>query len=208
MIRHRENPTTKKVAQKSQISVSDDEQCQLICWIVDVAERRDKQAFAQLFRWFAPKITRFGVKQFGNETVAQDLLQETMTRVWRKAHLFEQGKGLATSWVYTVMRNTCFDMHRKVTSKKEDYFSDDIWPLVEAENAETFSFRDHLQHQQLAHFLEHLPEAQKEVVRGMYIHELSQEQLAKQLDIPLGTVKSRLRLALAKLRTNLENHYD
>lgn len=186
-------------------SVSDEVLTELTHWLLLVAEERDKQAFAQLFSWFAPKIKQFGYRQFNNDALAQELIQETMTRVWRKAHLYQQGKGLPTTWVYTVMRNTCFDTHRKMNTQKEDNISDEIWPLVEAQQmTHDDDFADHLMTQQIENYLDALPEAQKQVVKGLYMQELSQEQLAKQLGIPLGTIKSRLRLALAKLKVQLE----
>lgn len=83
---------------------------ELSTWLVRVADARDKQAFTRLFQFFAPKIKRFGIKQLGNEAQAHELVQETMSNVWRKAHLYDGDKGAATTWVYTVMRNAAFDM--------------------------------------------------------------------------------------------------
>ncbi|EWH09397.1 RNA polymerase sigma factor [Catenovulum agarivorans DS-2] len=177
-------------------------------WLIAVALKRDKQAFAFLFKSFAPKIKSFGYKQFNSEALASDLLQETMSLVWRKAHLYNADKGAVTTWVYTIMRNLSFDMLRKMQTSKEDCLSDDIWPIVDAHAADsdTEAFSDHLLKQQLAKYADALPEAQKQVVHGMYFNELTQEELAHQLNIPLGTVKSRLRLALGKLKQQMEKN--
>lgn len=172
-------------------------------WLNDIAERRDKRAFASLFKWFSPKIIGFGRKQFNNPALASELLQETMTNVWRKAHLYNCEKGAATTWVYTVMRNISFDMLRKMQANHEDTLSDDIWPLAEAQNSDEYVFADHLMDKQIAQYLNQLPDNQKQIVQGVYFQDLSQEQLAKNLNIPLGTVKSRLRLALTKLRQHI-----
>jgi RNA polymerase sigma-70 factor (ECF subfamily) len=172
-------------------------------WLIDIAEKRDKQAFASLFKWFSPKIMGFGRKQFNNPAMASELLQETMTNVWRKAHLYNSDKGAATTWVYTVMRNISFDMLRKIQANHEDTLSDDIWPLAEAQNSDEHVFADHLMDKQIAQYLNKLPDNQKQIVQGVYFQDLSQEQLAKNLNIPLGTVKSRLRLALTKLRQHI-----
>ncbi|MBS3797673.1 MULTISPECIES: sigma-70 family RNA polymerase sigma factor [unclassified Pseudoalteromonas] len=174
--------------------------------LVKVANERDKTAFASLFRYFAPKIKRFGLKQFNNEAAALELVQDTMTSVWRKAHLYHPGKGAATTWVYTVMRNASFDALRKIRSNKEDCLSEDIWPTLPSPEPDQFD--DHLETQLLLKHLDKLPLAQREVVKGVYFQELSQEQLAQQLGVPVGTVKSRLRLALAKLRNYLGAEYD
>ena len=175
----------------------------LSSWLINIADKRDKQAFANLFKWFSPKIMGFGRKQFNNPAMASELLQETMTNVWRKAHLYNSDKGAATTWVYTVMRNISFDMLRKIQANHEDTLSDDIWPLAEAQNSDEHVFADHLMDKQIARYLNRLPDNQKQIVQGVYFQDLSQEQLAKNLNIPLGTVKSRLRLALTKLRQHI-----
>lgn len=177
-------------------------------WLIDIADKRDKQAFANLFKWFSPKIMGFGRKQFNNPAMASELLQETMTNVWRKAHLYNSEKGAATTWVYTVMRNISFDMLRKIQANHEDTLSDDIWPLAEAQNSDEHVFADHLMDKQIARYLNRLPDNQKQIVQGVYFQDLSQEQLAKNLNIPLGTVKSRLRLALTKLRQHIGADHD
>jgi RNA polymerase sigma-70 factor (ECF subfamily) len=179
-------------------------------WLECVAISRDQKAFTELFKFFAPKIKRFGMNKLNNEASANELIQETMTSVWRKAHLFDSNKGAATTWVYTVMRNACFDMLRKIKAKPEQNLSDDLWPLdsaVEEHSGEEDNFKDHLLSKQMIKYVDSLPAAQQTVVKGVYYQELSQDQLAKQLGIPLGTVKSRLRLALARLKQQMGEQY-
>ena len=176
--------------------------------LVNVAQSRDKKSFAYLFEYFAPKIKRFGIKQFGVEAQAMELVQETLTSVWRKAHLYNSEKGAATTWVYTVMRNASFDMLRKMKSNKEENISEDIWPLLNESEDTHHEYSDHLEDQQIKRYLDKLPQAQREVVRGVYFQDMSQEQLAQQLNIPVGTVKSRLRLALQKLRNEMGDQHD
>lgn len=181
---------------------------QLCQWLSAVAEQRDKQAFTHLFQFFAPKILRIAQGKFNHSNQANEVVQETMTNVWRKAHLFDQSKGAPTTWVYTVMRNVTFDMLRKIKGNKEDNLSDDIWPLAEIPSAEDASFDDHLESKQLRNVIETLPLEQQQVVKGFYFMEMSQEQLANHLNLPLGTIKSRLRLAIAKLKVKLGEHHD
>ena len=184
-------------------TMSADDYHQLKGWLYDIATDRDKQSFASIFSWFAPKIIRFGIQKLNTEAAANELLQETMTKVWKKAHMFDGDKGEATTWVYTIMRNLSFDMLRKVKSNREDTLSDDIWPIAEAKLIQDDVFDDHLMNANILQHIETLPDAQKEVVKGIYFNELSQEQVSKQLNVPLGTVKSRLRLALAKLKQKI-----
>lgn len=181
---------------------------QLCQWLNAVATSRDKAAFTHLFQFFAPKIQRIARSKFSNEAQVGEVVQETMSNVWRKAHLFDKDKGAATTWVYTVMRNITFDMLRKMKSNKEENLSDDIWPIAESMSVEETPFDDHLENKQLLNVIEKLPEAQQKVVKGFYFMEMSQEQLASHLSLPLGTVKSRLRLALAKLKMQLGEEND
>ena len=181
---------------------------QLCGWLESVAETRDKQAFTHLFKFFSPKILRIARSKFPNEAQANEVVQDTMTNVWKKAHLFNQDKGAATTWVYTVMRNVTFDMLRKIQGNKEDNISEDIWPIAESLSCETEPFADHLEDKKLLSVIAELPIAQQEVIKGFYLREMSQEQLAKHLNLPLGTVKSRLRLALAKLKLQLGEKND
>lgn len=177
-------------------------------WLTNVAQKRDKRAFTELFRFFAPKIQRIATSKYGNESLAAEVVQETMTNVWRKAHLFDASKGAPTTWVYTVMRNVSFDLLRKIKSKKEDNLSDDFWPLVESVEEDVKVFEDHLASKEMMACIDKLPDPQKSVVKGFYFMEMSQEQLAEHLDVPLGTIKSRLRLALARLKQHMGEIHD
>lgn len=183
-----------------------DEDLQINLWLELVASEQDKNAFSALFKCFAPKIRAHGLKRFGVEALAMDLVQETMLLVWRKAGLFDSGRGKASTWIYTLMRNHCFDMLRKIQSKKEDSISDDLWPIFagDCSSAET----DHLQSRQLLMHLDSLPQQQQQVIKAIYIKEMTQPELAQYLGVPLGTVKSRLRLAMSKLKGKLESSHD
>ena len=174
---------------------------ELCMWLQDVAISRDKLAFSKLFKWFSPRIKQFGIKQFNNEAQALELVQETMTNIWRKAHLYHKDKGAPTTWMYSIMRNMSFDMLRKIQTQRTDTISDDIWPvdnLLVSDDLD--NFEDHLQNRNIKALLEHLPDKQKQVIDGLFYRQVTQEQLAQQLSLPIGTVKSRLRLALNRLR--------
>ena len=198
-----ENTADKQTASVDQ-STGDPDSKQLAAWLIAVANQRDKQAFAKLFTWFAPKIQRVSQRKFNNENLSVEIVQETMTNVWRKAHLYYPEKGAATTWIYTIMRNVSFDLLRKMKSQQNEVLSEDIWPMAEqANDARTRISRSLARSSKCLISLRKLPEAQKEVLRAVYFQELTQEQLAQQLDIPLGTVKSRLRLALTKLKQQM-----
>ncbi len=176
-------------------------------YLIAVGTNRDKQAFAKLFAWFGPKIKRIAAQKLNNDAAGFDITQETMTRVWRKAHLFVPEKGAATTWVYTVMRNVIFDTMRKNKTQKAESLSDDIWP-IEDQISEEIPFQDHLMSNQLSKLVKQLPPNQQEALTAVYFKQLTHEELAKQLNIPVGTVKSRIRLAVTKLKQQLGADHD
>jgi RNA polymerase sigma-70 factor (ECF subfamily) len=180
---------------------------ELAALMMKVANNRCKTSFAKLFSHFSPKINSFGIQRLSTQGLAMDLVQETMTRVWTKAHLYNVDKAAVSTWVFTIMRNQCFDMLRKVQHNREDSFGDDIWPLFESDDAE-HNDEDFLLSATLLQHVEELPPLQRQVVQGIYMQELTQQELADKLNIPIGTVKSRLRLGLEKLKSFMEKHYD
>lgn len=173
-----------------------------------VADKRCKNSFKVVFEHFALKVRTLAMRQLNNEALAGEITQETMSQVWRKAHLYHPEKGAVSTWVYTIARNQCFDLLRKTQTHSEINIADDIWPLIEQTVPESEVFADHLSDNRLIQCIDTLPDKQKQVVRGVFFQELSQEQLARQLQIPLGTVKSRLRLALVKLKKELGEQHD
>ena len=185
--------------------INHSELCQ---WLTAVASERDKQAFTHLFHFFAPKIQRIAKVKLNTDAQANEVVQETLGNVWRKAHLFDGNKGAVTTWVYTIMRNVTFDMLRKIKSNKEDTLSDDIWPVAEAGNVQESDFTDHLANKKLRAVIDGLPENQQQVINAYYFMEMSQDQLAVHLNLPLGTIKSRLRLAIGKLKAQLGENRD
>lgn len=188
-------------------NVSPDAQVEKLQQLIQlVAQKRDRAAFAELFNFFMPKIRAFGLQRLGQQGLAMDLVQETMTSVWTKSHLYNGEKGAVTTWVFTIMRNQCFDMLRRVQHNKEDAYGDDIWPLFD--NPDVDEQEDFRLSQTLLENVDKLPPLQLQVVHGIYLQELSQQELADKLNVPIGTVKSRLRLGLEKLRSFLEKHYD
>ncbi|MBV7299728.1 sigma-70 family RNA polymerase sigma factor [Enterovibrio paralichthyis] len=196
----------RRSSQRSMLSPSPEQLAELLHL---VAEDRDEHAFSQLFTYFAPKVRAYGMRHLRADGQAMELVQETMILVWRKAHLYDGSKGAASTWVFTIMRNVSFDMLRKVKSNREDCLSGDIWPLIEGEEGdqEDEALQDQIQ-QQLLSYIDLLPDLQQQVVRGVYLKQLTHQELADQLNVPLGTIKSRLRLGLQKLRSHLEVNDD
>lgn len=176
------------------------------CLCMERVKQHDKHAFALIFRYFSPRLKQFALKHVGNEQVALELVQETLATVWQKSLLFNGEKSALSTWIYTIARNLCFDMMRKQKGREPHILADDIWPndFTPPDLVEHYSPEQDRLKQQVIQFLDVLPEAQRKVVQAVYIEELPHQQVADMLDIPLGTVKSRLRLAVEKLRLSME----
>ncbi|NOH22996.1 sigma-70 family RNA polymerase sigma factor [Vibrio europaeus] len=173
---------------------------------MEKVKQQDKQAFDLVFSHFSPRLKQFTFRHMGNEQVALEIVQEAMATVWQKSALFDGSKSSLSTWIYTIARNLCFDTLRKQKGREAHIHSEDIWPndycppdLVEHYSPETERLK-----QQIIKYLDILPEAQKKVVKAVYLEELPHQQVADMFDIPLGTVKSRLRLAVEKLRNSIE----
>lgn len=163
-----------------------------------VARNRDSEAFHELFVMFSPRIKAMLMRQGADPETAEEIVQETMLSVWRKAHLFAESKGSFSTWVFTIARNLRIDRLRRnfiwqdFGSEIDDRPSEDDSPYDELHREQ--------QRERVAEALETLTPDQHEVVRLSYIEGLTHTEIAERLGVPLGTVKSRMRLAYGKIR--------
>ncbi|MBW3139821.1 sigma-70 family RNA polymerase sigma factor [Ferrimonas balearica] len=185
-----------------------DEADQHRLWLGAVAKDRDKNAFAQLFRHFAPRLLSHARRQLGNDALAQEMVQEAMTKVWLKAHLYHPDKGRVSTWVFTVARNVSYDMMRRAQARPEHPSAEDLYlePAMDSE-MEADQLDQPVLRQQLEQYCRHLPPKQLQVVTMIYFEDRSHQEVADALGVPLGTVKSRLRLALNRIRELLDEHH-
>lgn len=171
--------------------------------IVAIAERGDRAAFAALFDHFAPRVKSYMLRLGAGPEAAEELAQETLFIVWRRAAGFDPARAAASTWIFTIARNLRFDALRR------DRRSVSKHPAFAAENQPTEPPRPDaslgtVQDQaRVARALELLPEDQATVVRLAYFSDQPHSEIAAGLGVPLGTVKSRLRLAMARLRAAL-----
>lgn len=171
--------------------------------LIAVGNKQDRIAFNTLFQRFSRRIYAMGLKLTRNEQLANDLVQEAMLVVWQKAPLYDLDRGTAQSWIFTLTRNRCFDLLRKIKRQPACVSADDIWPEDgdtgdRSESGET-GFQA-VELQQIQACYEQLPPAQFAVIEQIYVLDRTHEEAAAELDIPLGTLKSRLRLGMEKLR--------
>jgi RNA polymerase sigma-70 factor (ECF subfamily) len=167
-----------------------------------VAQNRDRAAFAELFDEFAPRLKSFMMRKGASPELAEDLVQETMISVWTKAGLYEAGKGSVTTWIFTIARNLRIDRMRRESTVH-------LTELGDYDEAADEPGSDELlvraQEQSLmVNALNVIPEEQKTILMLSYVDDLPQSEIAERLEIPLGTVKSRMRLAYKRLRKVLE----
>jgi RNA polymerase sigma-70 factor (ECF subfamily) len=168
-----------------------------------VGNCQNVDAFNKLFERFAKKIFALGMKITRNEQLANDLIQESMLNVWQKAPLYDLDKGSAKGWIFTLSRNRCFDMLRKQKRQPNCISADDIWPLESI--AEPTMVHEDIGGQQvelslIEGYFDQLSDPQRAVIEQIYIKDRTHEEAAAHLQIPLGTLKSRLRLGVTKLR--------
>lgn len=176
--------------------------------MAEVASTRCRASYAKLFSHFAPRLKSYAMAQIKNEAIAMEVVQDTMTNVWHKAHLFDSAKGTASTWIFTIARNIHFDYLRKQKNRKEDVCSDDLWPVLmdQVSDDRIDLLEDRTCVDQIHALLENLPPKQQTVIKAIYIEGKSQQEVADALGIPLGTVKSRARLALQRLREMIQHN--
>ena len=167
-----------------------------------VARNRDRESFSALFLYFAPRVKSYFLRLGVSANTAEELAQETLLTVWRKADSFDPGKASASTWIFTIARNLRIDLVRRGIRAipNDDYAPDSVdvpTPCDEFLAAE----RD----QRVSEALKTLPAEQAEVIRLSFFEEKPHQEIASRLSIPLGTVKSRVRLAITRLRGILED---
>lgn len=177
-------------------------------WIDAVASKADKQAFAALFKYFAPRVKRFLMRSGSNEALAEELAQETMVAVWRKASSFKAGQASVSTWIYAIARNLQISHFRRLslTNRLEE---PGLWSIDEqpADSLDTPDDRIFIEQRErsVRQALAALPHAQAQILRLSFFDEQAHATIAQELGIPLGTVKSRIRLAVNQLRRVLDD---
>lgn len=166
-------------------------------------ESRDANAFRSLFLTFGPKVRAMLIRQGADSATAEDIVQDTMLTVWSKSHLFAPEKGTVSAWIYTIARNLRVDRIRRQIVW--DQCRSELENLNGIESAADESMSHQPDRMHLANALSALPAEQYEVIQLSFVEGLSQSEIADRLDVPLGTVKSRMRLAFEKLRCSVGN---
>lgn len=167
-----------------------------------IAERHDRDAFTRLFDHFAPRVKSFLMRMGTEEEAAEEITQEVMLTLWRKAALFDPEKSSLSTWLFRIARNRRIDQIRRARSDGID--ADDPTLMPEPEPPADAIFSARAREERVRDALTTLPEEQLVLIESAFFRGLSHSQIAEQTGLPLGTVKSRIRLAFERLRRSFE----
>ena len=168
-----------------------------------IVERSDRDAFRSLFDHFAPRIKSTMIASGAASAVAEDLVQDVMITVWAKAHLYAPDRGSVSTWIFAIARNARIDRLRRGTSRPYDDLDTIDLPADDPDGEAQLLSDDRDDH--VASAIAQLPTDQKHIIELAFLHDLTQSEISRKLELPLGTVKSRMRLAYKKLRSKLEH---
>lgn len=169
---------------------------EFVALVERVRSDRDRAAFAALFRHFAPRVKAFLMRSGAGEPLAEECTQEVMATLWTKAHLFDPSRASVSTWVFTIARNRKIDALRKQRRPEPE---DLPWgPEAEPDQEDVMALRQ--ESERLAEAIAALPEKQRDLIERAYFGDLSHSEIADATGLPLGTIKSRIRLALERLR--------
>lgn len=170
--------------------------------LVEETARQNRAAFATLFNFFAPRVKSYLLRLSADDALAEEIAQEVMLTVWRKAHQFDRTQASASTWIFRIARNKRIDIARRASKPALDPEEPSLLPPpdIAPDEATHASARD----LRVQAALKELPPEQLSLLQLAFFDGLSHREIADQLDMPLGTVKSRLRLAFDKLRKHLD----
>lgn len=164
--------------------------------IAAIATTRDQAAFAEVFRHFAPRVKAFLMKSGADAALAEECTQDVMATLWHKAHLYDPSRAAVSTWIFTVARNRKIDLLRRYARPEPE---DLPWGPVDApDQADALAMQQETT--KLAEAIRSLPEKQRLLIERAYFGDLTHSEIAAETGLPLGTIKSRIRLALERLR--------
>jgi RNA polymerase sigma factor (sigma-70 family) len=179
---------------------ADGEQIDWAALMLRVRDHQDRAAFAALFRHFAPRVKAFLMKSGATEALAEECAQDALATLWQKAHQFDAERASVATWVFTIARNRRIDALRKSRRPEPE---DLPWgPEPEPDQAEVFEVQQETK--RLGAALSQLPVKQRDLIERAYFGDLSHSEIAAETGLPLGTIKSRIRLALERLRHQMD----
>ena len=169
-------------------------------WMLAVRDREDRRAFADLFDHFAPRIKGFIIKSGSSDAQAEEIVQDVMLTVWRKANKFDPHRAQVSSWIYQIARNRQIDIIRKERRPIPEELKTE--PEADLDTSQILALEQETE--RLKQALSRLGDAQRAMIEKAFIGELSHQEIQIETGLPLGTIKSRIRLGLEKLKHELK----
>lgn len=169
-------------------------------WMLSVRDARDREAFGKLFDHFAPRLKGFVMRNGISAAMAEDIVQDAMLKVWQRAEQFDPTRAQVSGWIYQITRNQFVDNIRKEKRPIPEELTRPADPEPDATDALALEQETHVLRRALAD----LPDQQRQMIEKAYLGELSHSQIQSLTGLPLGTIKSRIRLALERLRHELK----
>lgn len=170
-------------------------------WMIAIRDNQDREAFAKLFDYFAPRLKGFIMKSGTNAAQAEEIVQDVMLTVWRKAAQFDPHRAQVSAWIYQITRNRQIDITRKESRPVPEELKEDPGSEADASQVVGLEQEAGLLRQALAN----LKPEQREIIEKAYLGELTHQEISAQTGLPLGTIKSRIRLGMERLRHELKD---
>lgn len=191
-------------APRMMVTVKSEEQLRTA--VAAIASHGDRAAFALLFRHFAPKLKAYCLRQGATAETAEELMQEAMVQMWRKAATFDPAKAAVSTWLFTIIRNKRIDMIRR--ESRPELKPEDFEVFVQPEQGADDKVGAMLEAERIAQALGLLTPDQRLVLEKAFYEDKSHSVIAAEIGLPLGTVKSRIRMALARLKIMIADRDD
>ncbi len=165
--------------------------------MVKISKHRDELAFSNMFDFIAPKINAYFIQNGLKNDVSEELTQEVLSSVWAKSHLYNPSKAAVSTWIYTIARNKKVDFLRK--NSNNSFNEDDVRQFLYEENSGNQNDINEIR-KQVSKIDEELDKDQRKLIKMSFFENKSHKKIAEELEIPLGTVKSRIRHILIKMQ--------
>lgn len=172
--------------------------------LVEATARQNRQAFAELFAFYAPRVKSYLLRLNSSDSLAEELTQEVMLTVWRKASQFDSNQASASTWIFRIARNRRIDAARR--ANKPELSAEEPTLLPPEPEAPDMAAHATFRSSRIQDAMSTLPDEQITLLQMAFFDGLSHREIADKLDVPLGTVKSRLRLAFDKMRKLLDEN--
>lgn len=182
-------------------TLSDAERERFADLLVSVARKQDRAAYSELFTYYAPRVKSYLLRLGADGAQSEEIAQDVMVTVWRKAGLFDRRQASVSTWIFRIARNRRIDVFRR--SKRPDLDPEETMILPAGVEAPEDRVEAMETEARVRAAMKDLPEEQLQLLRLAFYEGLSHREIAGKLDVPLGTVKSRIRLAFAKMKSRL-----